>query len=856
MNQKNENWKPIKNFDNFIGKCSIKNIQFLERELFQYCIKSNQIKKNMKALKDLIQLIISYLNDGAKINDIEIFESYPKILKDLVLLSSLSETQITYTIIQSLSYLLVNLDKNKSSLYYILSNNFLNEIIQIDFSKFDDEFFSFYINLLKSLSMRIDDTMLQFFYNPNYNSFPLLECANKLYNYSNAMINTVVHNVSLQLMRLKIKNIISHFSKLPSINYFAYLSCYLNDLTNLFLDSGDNELFIDIIDFLMYVNDILKIGEKTINYIFINSIFSYFILPNLCNKLTDKKKKKFVILCIIVLFNKIQDETFLNCLFMVFFNEKIHQKILDLKNNKNKPKGYCFTWKEQMKLKEKFLDYICENYTKNFLMSFWDEESLVYKNKMKKEYINEIGKIKLYVEKYINEGVSFEKIKDFIFSFFNNEEKNNIEKTHILWSKFLGINVGICDKENNSSFCNDCFLFYMKNEIFDNNCNELIENKINKEFMNLMFEKDCFYYFQLLIWSINNKVNISKELVSKHFSLLIKEKIIQKEKKGKNEKENNDEKIKESEEEEKKNDNEDLGDDYIFNNKKISDYYLYTNENFNKINLYLITSYLNVIQDNKILSSHSLEEIEIMMSNLYDLIIENANNITEITNLICNIPKKIYNQIQDNKKINEYFFIHLENIIHNLKENKSFEKNINSMRFLVKLKFQKIDINEILSIILLYLIIILSKNKNKNKNYEENPFYIYNLIDDYDINDIKNNKNNIIPYFQNNIICVLDKLFLYIGILKNENIINFETIINLVNIKNAVKKDKNNNFIISYQNSKEMVFINDSEGKKKLKEFIDTINAQQKNSQNYINEKFNKEKIKNYLEYLLNDYQI
>ena len=41
----------------------------------------------------------------------------------------------------------------------------------------------------------------------------------------------------------------------------------------------------------MYVNDILKIGEKTINYIFINSIFSYFILPNLCNKLTDKKKK-------------------------------------------------------------------------------------------------------------------------------------------------------------------------------------------------------------------------------------------------------------------------------------------------------------------------------------------------------------------------------------------------------------------------------------------------------------------------------------------------------------------------------------------------------------------------------------
>ena len=113
-----ENWKPIKNFDNYIGKCSIKNIQILERELLQYCIKTDYIKKNMRPLKDLIQLIISYLNEGAKINDILIFENYPKILKDLVILSSLSETQITYTIIQSLSYLLVNLDKKKSSLYY------------------------------------------------------------------------------------------------------------------------------------------------------------------------------------------------------------------------------------------------------------------------------------------------------------------------------------------------------------------------------------------------------------------------------------------------------------------------------------------------------------------------------------------------------------------------------------------------------------------------------------------------------------------------------------------------------------------------------------------------------------------
>ena len=843
-----ENWKPIKNFDNYIGKCSIKNIQILERELLQYCIKTDYIKKNMRPLKDLIQLIISYLNEGAKINDILIFENYPKILKDLVILSSLSETQITYTIIQSLSYLLVNLDKKKSSLYYILSNNFLNEIIQIDFSKFDDEFFSFYINLLKSLSMRIDDTMLQFFYNPNYNSFPLVECTNKLYNHSNPMINTVVHNVSLQLMKLKNENIISYFSKLPTINYFAYLSCYLNDITNLFLDSGEVGLFEDMIDFLMYINDILEIQDKTINYIFINSLFSYFILPNLCNKIFDKKKKKLVLLTIIVLFNKIQDETFINCLFMIFFNEKIHKEIFDLKNNNNKIKGYCFTWKEQMKLKENFMDYICENYTENFLISFWDEDSLVYKNKKNKEEKPEIQKIKSFVQENISNGVSIEKMKEFIFSLLKNEEKENIEKTHILWSKFFGIKVGLFDKENNCAFSNNCFLYYMKEHFLKgNNCNNLIDNEINKEFISLINEKDCLYFFQFLIWTIINKVRISNELVSLCFSVIQKE-----------EDEKNKEKkiINEEKKETQNSEKEKIANNYTFDNKYLSNYFLKEKKNSNIINLKLIKFYSNYLQNLKNLSSDNFEVIELMMKNLRNLVYEKANNIEEVRNLFCNIPNIIFEAIQGNQKINEYFLLNLEYFANNLNDNKVYEKNINSMRTLLKSKFKKIDSTENLCLVFFYLLNILEKTKTNLNEELYNPFTIYNLIDNYDLIKIKNNKHNMIIYNENNIICVLSPLYIYVGIIKKnekeENYVNFETITNLLNIKNAVKKDKNNNFYLSYQNSKEIVFANDENGKKNLKKFVDKINEEQKKVKNYMNEIFTKEKILNYINYLYN----
>ena len=40
-----------------------------------------------------------------------------------------------------------------------------------------------------------------------------------------------------------------------------------------------NEIYEDIIDEIMYVNDILCIGIDTINFILTNALFYYFIMP-------------------------------------------------------------------------------------------------------------------------------------------------------------------------------------------------------------------------------------------------------------------------------------------------------------------------------------------------------------------------------------------------------------------------------------------------------------------------------------------------------------------------------------------------------------------------------------------------
>jgi protein CLEC16A len=81
-------------------------------------------------------------------------------------------------ILQTLS-ILVNCVKNDTSLYYLLSNNYINEIIiyphdfdsrENDGDSLRDQFISF----LKSLSIRLNCLTVQFFFLEKTGAFPLL----------------------------------------------------------------------------------------------------------------------------------------------------------------------------------------------------------------------------------------------------------------------------------------------------------------------------------------------------------------------------------------------------------------------------------------------------------------------------------------------------------------------------------------------------------------------------------------------------------------------------------------------------------------------------------------------------------
>ena len=105
--------------------------------------------------------------------------------------SSYDNYKINLELINTFSFLMINI-KDQVSLYYFLSGNCLNKIISKDYNNYDEEYLSYYINFLKSLSLRLDEKTLQLFYIEDLNSFALVENTLQFYNHEDSMVRSVV----------------------------------------------------------------------------------------------------------------------------------------------------------------------------------------------------------------------------------------------------------------------------------------------------------------------------------------------------------------------------------------------------------------------------------------------------------------------------------------------------------------------------------------------------------------------------------------------------------------------------------------------------------------------------------------
>lgn len=123
------------------------------------------------------------------------------------------DRSICIQLLQTLNILFENLTNNRAicrsltavinpfPLDYLLSQNHTNGIILHDFDFNDEEIIGYYIAFLKSLTFRMNEDTINFFYDEAHSSFPVYQRALRFFNHSENMVRIAVRTITLNIFK-------------------------------------------------------------------------------------------------------------------------------------------------------------------------------------------------------------------------------------------------------------------------------------------------------------------------------------------------------------------------------------------------------------------------------------------------------------------------------------------------------------------------------------------------------------------------------------------------------------------------------------------------------------------------------
>ena len=525
-------------------------------------------KKYKEDVKDIIQLIIDYLIFADNKKEQIYFDTFCELdfMKEFIKASKSKNFDILLQIIKSMSALILTLS-NQASLYYIFSNNFINNIISNDdifIQESNEDFLTFYVNFLKSLSMKIDSTTIQLFFQKEQGTFPLLENAINFYNSNDTMIKNVVRNIFLKFAKLsqEYKPLREYFLSLPMLKYFCFIGCRLSDMTiqlnyyagynNLYkykFGTINNKEFIynyenfkllhdDFIDEILYFQDILCINDEQIINAFLNCILYYYICPLLLgsiynykfffqqNKNKNNIDLKYIISPEIALYvftliiNNIHNDSFLNLIISLLFKKEISTDLITKYINIHYigkypiyPSNYSYFYNEK-NYKEKnisFTQYITYNFNRKFICSL-----LTIKNVKFKEVLNIRKKFeKNFEESDFDPYENYDSIYNQVISKFSTKEKDFMREYHNTISRATGIKCGLSENEYEDNVLN---VLKQEGNMADNPIRLIILEKLFKykdEIINMNVNVLLYSMFYNILNDENNYSDMSKCLSRK-----------------------------------------------------------------------------------------------------------------------------------------------------------------------------------------------------------------------------------------------------------------------------------------------------------------------------------------------------
>lgn len=208
--------------------------------------------------------------------------------------------------------------KNNTSLYYLLSGNYINDIINYPFSFENENISEHFVSFLKTLSLRLNLQTVQFFFIEETGAFPLLTRAIGLLQFKEPMVRIAAQAIILNVYKVRDKRSRDYALQTEIMNRFFKNMIQLmmnqyNNLVSLCVDhmvasqnsiatsrsssDGDisatltkleelmHDLLINIEDWMFYVQDVIDLGIMKLRRAFVQYVITNLIYPVLLQPL-------------------------------------------------------------------------------------------------------------------------------------------------------------------------------------------------------------------------------------------------------------------------------------------------------------------------------------------------------------------------------------------------------------------------------------------------------------------------------------------------------------------------------------------------------------------------------------------
>jgi len=264
----------------------------------------NGDEQNRDTMVEVIRQITEALIWGEQNgHDHDFFDFFceKNILADFVGVLGLARVPKTVKVqlLQTLSMLVQNIRRD-TSLYYLFSNNHVNQLISTQFDWSDEEILGYYISFLKSLALRLNGETIKFFFNERAQQFPLFVEAVRFFGHRDQMVRTAVRTTTLQVFSVEDPVMQRFVLERSSCTYFVHLACHLRELW-VRLDQAaaraapglGSEQAVAALqdaseqqqDLLMYISDVLGFEQAPLSEALARRILRYALFPALMGSL-------------------------------------------------------------------------------------------------------------------------------------------------------------------------------------------------------------------------------------------------------------------------------------------------------------------------------------------------------------------------------------------------------------------------------------------------------------------------------------------------------------------------------------------------------------------------------------------